>query len=199
MGKYKSYIFLGITLFILMIVGYCVAKNSKKKKDEKEEVKTEQTIEKSNLPISPEQNETQEGSQIQKDTHKPVNNVEQPIQSTQVTQKTTNIPKKEIEDIPSLKVGLKVGENNFISWNSILKNSSKYKLQLVIYRKGQIYSEEDVTGKSSIIYDPSDYHENGKENLQGLNVRIELKIIGNVNLLDKNSIESDDILCSPKK
>lgn len=199
MGKYKSYIFLGITLFILMIVGYCVAKNSKKKKDEKEEVKTEQTIEKSNLPISPEQNENQEVKQIPVKTNTTVNNVKQQVQVSQPITKTIKTPEKEIEDIPSLKVGLKVGENNLISWNSILKNSSKYKLQLVIYRKGQIYSEEDVTGKSSIIYDPSDYHENGKENLQGLNVRIELKIIGNVNLLDKNSIESDDILCSPKK
>ena len=29
MGKYKSYIFLGITLLVLLLVGYCVARNSK--------------------------------------------------------------------------------------------------------------------------------------------------------------------------
>jgi hypothetical protein len=35
MGKYKSYIFLGVTLVILLLVGYCVAKSSKEKKEEK--------------------------------------------------------------------------------------------------------------------------------------------------------------------
>jgi hypothetical protein len=33
MGKYKSYIFLGITLVILLLVGYCVAKSSKEKNE----------------------------------------------------------------------------------------------------------------------------------------------------------------------
>ena len=191
MGKYKSYIFLSITLIILLLVGYCVAKNSKEKKEEKEEKK-----ENVNTPIPQPTNGSPEPEPTTSVDPKTNENPE-PKGRVQITQE--HLPVEEKEDIPSLKVGLKVGENNLISWNTDLKNSSKFKLQLVVYRKGQIYSEEDVTGKSSIIYDPSDYHENGKENLQGLQVRIELKITGNVKLLDGNSIPTDKILCSPKK
>ena len=180
MGKYKSYIFLGLTLFVLMIVGYCVAKNSKKKKDEKEEMKTEQSMEKPNLPVTPVQNENQDVKHIPVKTNTTVNNVDQPVQATQVTPKTIKIPEIDID--------LKVNDNNNVSWNPRLADGS-ISLSLIFERNGQVVENTDVSNLSSYTYIPG-----AEGDLKS--TKVTLKVNGNVKTLGINSLKTRAFTCT---
>ena len=146
MGKYKSYIFLGLTVLILLLVGYCVAKNSKgKKEDKKEVVKTEE----GNVV-------TDSISQEQE-----VDNVK-PIENNTINQQNKQVkPENEVTELPKPKqvkqeiydAKLEFRGNNYISWNPKLATSGA-SLSLIIERNGSQVEVVDVSGVSGHSYVP---------------------------------------------
>ena len=183
MGKYKSYIFLGFTLLVILIIMTFVIKSNdrNKKKDEKKEVKTEQTIKETDLPISPEQNENQEVKQPTAKTKTTVNNVEQKLPVVQPTPKTIKTPEVEID--------LKVNDNNNnVNWNPLLADDG-ISLSLIFERNGQVVENTDVSNQSSYTYIPG-----AEGDLK--TTKVTLKVNGHVKAIGKNTIKTRAFTCT---
>jgi hypothetical protein len=182
MGKYKSYIFLGLTVLILLILGYCVAKKRTGKKEEeiiKEVVKTEEVINDS-LTKSPERKgeviitERKKIIQRYETVVKPESQISESPMSKQVQQ--------EIYDAQ-----LEFRGNNYISWNSKLANSAT-SLFLVIERGGNQVDMIEVTGKIGHTYSPGSEGDLKK-------TKVLLKIDG-VQFKGKTSFTTNEFTCS---
>jgi hypothetical protein len=174
MGKYKSYIFLGITVLILLLVGYCVAKNSKGKKEEKEFDKKEVPAVKGDnkIPKAPPSEIVDEPKPVQEKNQGKNQGGQQP--------KITETPISRPEKKKVYSVNLNVLENNKITWDSDLANSGAT-LTIVIERRGEILVSESVSGLDSFTWqDP------GKDSDKRDHV-VTLKIVG-VEYNGKNSV-----------
>lgn len=184
MGKYKSYIFLGVTLFFLMILGYFVAINSKKKKHQKADI----VITKNNPPVTTVTPVTQVKpvSQEAVVTQEPVKTTKIDTRIGEGVQEPQQIPKT--VKIPEIDVNLSVNNNNRVTWNPRLAESG-ISLKLIFERNGQVVESQDVSSQTSYEYIP------GAEGDLKL-TKVTLNVIGNVKISGNTSLKTREFTCT---
>lgn len=153
MGKYKSYIFLGITVLILLLVGYCVAKNSKGKTEENEVIKpVEEKID--TIIKKPEQNNN--NSNLKANTvfenNQAVDFNNQKNKKNKSYKNSININESGQEDVKiDIKGGLKF-DGNTISWPSELVRANSLILRLI--SKSGSKRDINVTSEAEYLFNP---------------------------------------------